>query len=130
MIPHLTLDDAIRLLNEAIEFRGEGWVDPNSFGGPNAIPGSGQCKYTPENGLRCGVGEVLHRVGVSDSTLLVADREALGAQELRSKHVFSDAIYVDEDAEKFLAEFQSYQDMGRTWAEARSKALELVGAVE
>lgn len=40
MILHLTLDEAIRLLNEAIELRGEGWVDPNSFGGPGAIPGS------------------------------------------------------------------------------------------
>lgn len=129
MIPHLTLDDAIRLLDQAIELRGEDWVDPNSFG-MSALPGSGACKYAPENGNRCGVGEVLHRIGVSDEVLREADRSVFGAQELTVKPVFTDAVYVDRDAEKFLTEFQSSQDMGRTWAVARSDALDAVGAEE
>lgn len=119
----LTLEDTIRYLDEAIEFRGSDYVDPN-FGL------EGQCVYSDERGFRCGVGEVLARAGVTDVTLREADRRVCGAHELREAHAFTDVIDVDEDAVKFLAEFQSNQDLGQSWGYARAQALSVVEVEE
>lgn len=126
----IDIDDAIKLVNDAIAERGEDYVYPREEGrdclyvhdeiawDPN------EERYVPTDGPAvpgCLVGLVLNKAGVSLERLQRhegSDAEAV-IEWLEADKVLEAAPKVNQ----FLYQAQFQQDIGKTWAEARSIAM-------
>lgn len=106
----LRIEDTLRLLREAVEFRGADYVDPKALEN-DFSPG---CKYLPVEGNRCIVGEVLHRAGASDEFLRDLDYGGVAPDNFSPETGFD----VDAETMEVLYTAQAVQDHGESWGDA------------
>ncbi len=110
----ITYESALEALKAVVAEKGEdyvyAWVDRN-------------CLYTHNGKPSCGVGHVLHRLGVDierfEGTTMNAqtfDRVAYNLNDFSVTKITQSAI-------DLLREFQLQQDDGRTWGEALGIAI-------
>lgn len=125
----ITLDDALRLLTEAVEEKGEDYVYSNNSGERADTEYSIDCQYVHvqkgEFVPGCGVGNALHRAGVSLDWL--SDHESYGARNVLGMLRDDGILTANRTVEEFLSAFQSRQDRGDTWGESLRMAREYVG---
>ncbi len=110
----ITYESALEALKAAVAEKGEdyvyAWVDY-------------KCVYSHNGKPSCGVGHVLHRLGVDTegfehTTMNTKMFDSL-AYRLRDLSV----ITITQSAIDLLREFQNCQDEGRTWGEALDIAI-------
>jgi hypothetical protein len=110
----LRIEYTLRLLREAVEFRGVDYVDPKAFEG-DFSPG---CEYLPVEGNRCIVGEVLHRAGTSDEFIRSLDDGGVSPDYFGPETGFD----VDAETMEVLYTAQAAQDHGESWGAALEEA--------
>lgn len=107
---------AIELLDKAVEFKGEDYIDPMSYDSMS------QCYYVTGN-EHCIVGQVLSFAGVSDEQLdQINERGSIVSayQQVKTWQT----IEITSAAISILAYAQDEQDGGASWGTARERALE------
>lgn len=127
---HIDLATAVRIVDQAVAEKPEGFIYVNNRGQQAGQDGSGWpmygCDYFTEEGEgSCLVGKVFIGVGLMPSQLDQFYPGSVADQLLG--HLESAGIAtVDGDAHGFLVKVQYYQDRGWTWAKAVEKAKEYV----
>ena len=120
-------DTAIKLLEGAVQLRGEAYI--------YSQPTSGLCFYEFNGTPSCGIGWALSRAGASLETLRVLDRAydgfpaAIGAPEI-PKLLEGQGIQLVGNAQAIFKEFQLSQDRGHTWGTALTEAQQLKQELE
>lgn len=98
---------------------------------PASHPDGPKCLYVAEGKPSCGVGVVLHRLGVPLEVLAHLDYDDCGAGTAASGlDDYENGCLVDTKAAKLLGEFQGQQDDGMPWQEALEWAKMSVSAGE
>lgn len=80
----------------------------------------GRCFYLRDGAPSCLIGQALHRLGVSLSTLAREDAIQNSAENV----IFKTLSGVSDRALSFASRVQTRQDLGHTWADAVSIAKE------
>lgn len=107
----LTLDQALELLDRAVELKGADYVYPRpALDSPGA--GNG-CFYLHADGPGCIVGHVLHWAGLTNEELSSIEGAKAGGVGRRVPR-----LHMDERVGDLLAHVQSEQDTGETWGAA------------
>jgi hypothetical protein len=110
----ITYESALEALRAVVAEKVEGYVYPKV---------DGECLYSHNGKPSCGVGYVLHRLGVDvkalENTTSNTDRFDRVANKLRDLSV----ITITQSAIDLLQDFQDRQDWGLTWSEALSGAI-------
>jgi hypothetical protein len=113
----ITGDQALDALRKAVNFRGDGWVDPG-----NEDPRG--CKYVRDGHPACIIGQALSYLGVSVVELISMDSGFDNViDDSRTQSRLRESGYVlDGLALRRFVAAQYTQDGGGTWGKALAKA--------
>lgn len=114
---HISRQNALALLRQAVELKGEDYIDPSAYSTANS------CQYvTPDGFPSCIVGHALMIAGIGPHAFTDMNQEDISqvAQELE----FRGLADFDEDAVRTLFVAQDVQDSGDIWGEALRQAQE------
>lgn len=115
----ITFDMALEALNAAVDEKGSDYV----YGG-----GRMSRTYAAYDEPSCIVGNALHRLGVSISTLTEMDRRTIDGAAISSRKVLEvlegSGFILDNDAVMLLATAQVLQDAEIPWGDAVRMARE------
>lgn len=114
---NLEYDAAVKLAQEQIALKGEGYVYKQHRG----EDGVGTCFYVHNNQPDCIVGHILHAAGVGLDVLSV--QEGSGAWTLLRRLKDGGILEYDDRVSRLLASLQGEQDNGSTWGESLDWAL-------
>jgi hypothetical protein len=118
---NLTLEKARQMVEAAIDERGVDYI----YERPSLAT---DCMYVHEHGTEqehagCGIGLAFHLAGVPLEELRKHEHEDAGTLVWRL-HGMGILSGIEPEAEQFMVRFQSNQDHGSTWGEARDAALD------
>ncbi len=127
---HIDLATAVRIVDQAVAEKPEGFIYVNNKGqqagqDEHEWPLWGCDYFTEEGEGSCLVGKVFIGVGLKPSQFSQFGTGGF-AYQLLNRLESADIITVDEDAHKFLVKVQYCQDRGYTWAKAAEQAKERV----
>lgn len=133
----LSYERAMALVNQAIEERGEdyvnpkylpgtsnstGWVDSESWVQAEESTNEGACKYVINGTPSCIVGYVLHHAGIPVETMEEFDQLSSLAGAVMSRLEYRGLLKLEGSAYALLSQLQAFQDDGKPWGLALERA--------
>jgi hypothetical protein len=118
-VKRISLDDAVDLIQKAVDYRGERWIDEQTLKGESCIYG-----HSP-NEPSCIVGTAIFLLDPS------AFAEIYGYEGVVEDNAFIESMaytgyHIDSEAIEFFSTCQREQDRGAAWGDAQNAGLKLL----